>query len=107
LSLVLVSPLNGSTVTRVPSVGPSNGVRNIYGWSPNGHRIAILYGRCVCRIGVVDLGTGHVRRLLGGADSSTYVAWSPDSRRLLVTTGCLLRRVSAGGGKPRRLRSCP
>jgi hypothetical protein len=68
-------------------------------------RIAFLYGRCHCRLDVVDLATDKLRQLMG-THGPTYVAWSPDSRQLLVTEGCLLWRMPANGGKPHRLRSC-
>jgi WD40-like Beta Propeller Repeat len=105
--LLLVSP-GGASSTLVP-----RGVVNphVLGWSPNGKRIAFLSGRCGCKLDLVDVRTGKVRQLLGGAGGAS-VAWSPDSRRLLVTepvprTNCArLWRVSAGGAKPRRLRSC-
>jgi hypothetical protein len=105
-ALVVVSPQGGASTTLVP-----RGVQDVFGWSPNGSRIAFLYGRrCGCRLEVVDVRTGKMRQLMGGAAS---VAWSPNSRQLLVTepsqafTGCaLLWRVPADGAKPRLLRNC-
>jgi Tol biopolymer transport system component len=105
-ALVLVSPQGGASTTLV-----SRGVQDVFGWSPNGNRIAFLYGRrCGCRLEVVDVRTGKMRQLMGGAAS---VAWSPNSRQLLVTEpseafpGCTpLWRVPADGGKPRLLRKC-
>jgi Tol biopolymer transport system component len=105
-ALVLVSPQGGASTTLV-----SRGVQDVFAWSPNGKRIAFLYGRrCGCRLEVVDIKTGKMRQLMSGAAS---VAWSPDSRQLLVTEpseafpGCTpLWRVPADGARPRLLRNC-
>jgi Tol biopolymer transport system component len=114
-TLLLVSLRTGKTTTLIPPVGPSDGVRNgrIFGWSANGQRIALLYGRCGCRLDVVDLATGKLRQLLGGAASATDVTWSPNSRQLLVTesdprasTCDLLWRLQTGSGKRRLVRGC-
>ncbi|MGI5287863.1 hypothetical protein ACQEVF_31615 [Nonomuraea polychroma] len=62
-----------------------------WGWiavSPAGHTAAVLEGPLPARrIGLVDTGTGAVRRWidLDRADGGG-LAWSPDGRRLLVTT---------------------
>lgn len=114
-ALLLVSLQARTTTTLIPPVGPSDGVQNgrIFAWSPNGQRIALLYGRCGCRLDVVDLGTGKLRQLLGGAAGITDVTWSPNSRQLLATEpdrfsrNCdLLWRLQADGGKRRVLRGC-
>jgi len=104
-ALLLVSPQGGASTTLV-----SHRVANVFGWSPNGKRIAFAYGRCGCRLEVVDVTTGKMRQLMGGA---VDVAWSPNSRQLLVTEpseafpGCTpLWRVPAVGAEPRLLRNC-
>jgi hypothetical protein len=104
-ALLLVSPHSGASLRLVPQ-GPNG---PIFGWSPNGMNIAFSHallpsGQRV--LDVVNLATGKVRQLLGppGGASGSYVAWSPDSRQLLVTRDCTLWRVPANGTKkPRRL----
>ena len=98
-SLLLVSP-NGKasvTVTR-----PSLGARTIFGWSPNGSRIAFSAENSSSgsRLDVVNLATDKVRTLRSPAGD--YVAWSPDSQRLLVTHDCKLWQVPAVGSKNSR-----
>jgi Tol biopolymer transport system component len=114
-ALLLVSVSTDTATTLIPPVNPSDGVPNghIFGWSPNGRRIALLYGRCGCRLDVIDLATEKLRQLLG-TSSVTDVSWSPNSRQLLVTEesravpNCsLLWRLQADGGKRRLLRGCP
>lgn len=100
-ALLLVSP-NGNasvTVTR-----PSLGARTIFGWSPNGRRIAFSAqnSNSGSKLDVVTLATDEVRTLRSPAGE--YVAWSPDSQRLLVTHDCKLSQVPAGDSKkPRQL----
>lgn len=114
-ALLLVSLRTGKTTTLIPPVAPSDGVHDghIFGWSPNGQRIALLYGRCGCRLDVVDIGTSKLRQILRGATFARDVTWSPNSRQLLLTErgagarNCdLLWRLQAGGGKRRLLRGC-
>ena len=116
-ALLLVSPQGGkSTVlirgARCPSVGRcrSNGVMALFGWSPDGSRIAFENARQ--RLEVVDVATGKVRSLLK-LHIGPSVAWSPDSQELLVRTQprannrcASLWRVPVDGGKPQLLRNC-
>jgi WD40-like Beta Propeller Repeat len=101
----LVSPQGGKSTTLVPG-----GVWNVFGWSPDGTRIAFENSRQ--RLQVVDVSTGKVRSLLK-LHFGPSVTWSPDSQELLVRTQPLrknqcadLWRVPAGGGKPALLRRC-
>jgi len=107
LALVVVSPQTGASIKLVSQGLPSPGNGPIFGWSPNGLNIAFsseLAGGQLA-LDVVNLATGTVRRRLGPpGGSASYVAWSPDSRQLLVTTDCTLWRVPAEETKkPRRL----
>jgi hypothetical protein len=116
-TLLLVSPQGGKSTTlirgaRCPSVGRcrSNGVMAVFGWSPDGSRIAFENSRQ--KLEVVDVATRKVRSLLK-LHIGPSVAWSPDSQELLVRTQpraanqcASLWRVPAGGGKPQLLRSC-
>ncbi len=107
LALLVVSPRTGASITLVPQGLPSPANGPIFGWSPNGLNIAFSYEFADGQIAldVVNLATGKVRQRLGPpGGSGSYVAWSPNSRELLVTTDCTLWRVPAGGTKkPRRL----
>ena len=102
-ALLLVTPQGNASIT---VVRPSLGVRHIFGWSPNGMRIAFSAQNSDSRkLDVVNLATDKVRQLL--SPSGEYIAWSPDSRQLLVTNRCTLWRVPVvGTKKSRRLRSC-
>jgi Tol biopolymer transport system component len=99
--LLLVSPKGDRSVA---VTRPSLGARTIFGWSPNGLRIAFSAqnSKGGSKLDVVDLATDKVRTLRSPAGD--YVAWSPDSRRLLVTHDCKLWQVpTVGTKKPRRL----
>ena len=104
-ALLLVSPQGGRPTTLI-----RGSVWTIFGWSPDGSRIAFENARQ--RLKVVDVATGEVRSLFE-LRFAPSVAWSPDSQELLVKTQPLrdnrcasLWRVLAGGGKPRLLRNC-
>jgi WD40 repeat protein len=101
----LVSPAGGKSTTLIPG-----GVWNIFGWSPDGTRIAFEDSHQ--RLQIVDVSTGKVRSLLKLHFGPT-VTWSPDSQELLVRTQPLrnnqcadLSRVPAAGGAPELLRRC-
>ena len=97
-ALLLVSPQSHASIT---VVRPSLGVTNIFGWSPNGVRIAFsAQNSTYSRLDVVNLATDKVRQLL--SPSGDYVAWSPDSQQLLVTHDCRLRQVPVEGSKKSR-----
>jgi WD40 repeat protein len=104
-ALLLVSSHGGKSTTLVPG-----GVRAVFGWSPDGKRIA--FENAGQRLEVVDVATGKVRSLLR-LHFGPSVAWSPDSQELLVRTQpkrdnqcATLSRVPAGGGKLQLLRHC-
>jgi WD40 repeat protein len=92
----------------------SNGFATAFGWSPNGRWLAFPDAKA--RLVVVDAATGKVRRLLKLQlpYSSASVAWSPNSRQLLVVwrpparTSCPsgLWRVPVDGSKPRLVHGC-
>ena len=106
-----VSPNSGASRSR--TLLP-NGSATAFGWSPNGHWIAFPDSKG--RLAVVDATTGKVRRLLKLQlpYSASSVAWSPDSRQLLVVwrarahSSCRsgLWRVPIGGAKPRLVHGC-
>jgi len=101
--LLLASPNASSTITLAR---PSLGVRQIFGWSPNGIRIAFRAqtSSSGSRLDVINLATDKVRQLLSPAGD--YVAWSPNSRRLLSIHDCKLWQASVDGWtKPHRLRA--
>jgi hypothetical protein len=104
-ALRVVRPHGGAGTTLV-----REGVETVFGWSPDGKRIA--FERRGRLLQVVEVGTGKVRTLLrlGFAPS---IAWSPSSHELLVKTQpradnrcASLSRLRADGGKPRLLRRC-
>ena len=86
---------------------PANGPGTVFGWSPNGKRIA--YPDSKGRLALIDVATRKVRTLLKLQlpYSSSSVAWSPDSQQLLVVwrppahTDCPsgLWRVPVSGGE--------
>ena len=73
-------------------------------WSPDGKRIVFVRGK---GLGVLDVRTRRVWRIPLGRPPTTYVGspdWSPDGRRLAVTTGGnRVSVVSAKGGGLRLL----
>jgi WD40 repeat protein len=105
----LVAPQGGASTTLLPD-GPGT----VFGWSPNGRWIAFPDSKG--RLDAIDVATGKVRRLLKlqlPYDASS-VAWSPDSRQLLVVwrppahSNCPsgLWQVPVGGAKPRLVHGC-
>jgi hypothetical protein len=101
--LRLVASQGGASKALVRRVDP------VFGWSPDGKRIAFERGQRALEI--VYVGTGKVLRLPFGSVPS--VAWSSNSQELLVRTppkhsgGCAsLWRVPIGGDKPQLLRNC-
>ena len=105
----LVAPQGGASKTLL-----RNGPGTVFGWSPNGRWIAFPDSKG--RLAVVDVATGKVRRLLQLRlpYSSLSVAWSPNSRQLLVVwrppthSSCPsgLWRVPIDGAKPRLVHGC-
>jgi WD40 repeat protein len=105
----LVSPQGGTSRTLL-----RNGSATAFGWSPNGRWIAFPDSRG--RLAVVDATTGNVRTLLKLQlpYSASSVAWSPDSRQLLVVwrppahSSCssALWRVPVSGAKPHLVHRC-
>ncbi len=77
-------------------------------WSPDGRQIAYVRGHLV----VVDVASGHRKKLWALGKGVTGVAWSPDSKRLLVTarqgpTGCSsLWKIDASGKNRKLIRPC-
>jgi Tol biopolymer transport system component len=108
-ALRLVAPQGGASTTLL-----RNGPGTVFGWSRNGHWIA--FPDSDGKLAVVDVATKKVSRLLKlrlPYDSSS-VAWSPDSRRLLVVwrsaahSSCPsgLWQVPTDGPKPRLVHTC-
>jgi WD40 repeat protein len=104
-ALRLLRPQGGASKTLVP-----RGVDAVFGWSPDGTRIA--FQRLGGRLEVVDVGTGKVRKLQRLRFAPTVV-WSSNSQQLLVKTQpradnrcASLWRLPAGRGKPQLLRRC-
>ncbi len=105
----LVAPQGGASTTLL-----RNGPGTVFGWSPNGRWIAFPDSKG--RLAVIDVTTRKVRRLLKLQlpYSASSVAWSPNSRQLLVVwrpparsscpTG--LWRVPIEGAKPRLVHGC-
>jgi hypothetical protein len=103
--LLLVSPQGGKSSTLM-----RGGVLDLFGWSPDGSRIAFENGRQ--RLEVVEVATGKVRTVFK-LHFAPSVVWSPDSQELLVKTQPLrenrcatLWRVPVGGGTRQLLRRC-
>ncbi len=104
-ALLLVRPQGGASKTLA-----RRGVVWVFGWSPDGERIA--FQGPGGWLEVVDVASGKARKLLR-LRFAPDVVWSPSSRELLVKTQPLRRnrcaslwRVPAGGGPRRLLRSC-
>jgi Tol biopolymer transport system component len=105
----LVAPQGGASTTLM-----QNGPGTVFGWSPDGRRIAFPDSKG--RLAVIDVATRKVRRLLKLQlpYSSSSVAWSPNSRQLLVVwrapahSGCPsgLWRVPVDGAKPHLVHGC-
>jgi WD40 repeat protein len=110
-SLRVVAPQGGRSTTVL-----RHGIGLIFGWSPDGQNIALsdLTGK----LAVVDVATRKVRKLLPFRRpyGPSSIAWSPDSRQLLVvlqprtqthsTCPSRLWRVPINGAKPRLVRGC-
>jgi WD40 repeat protein len=104
-ALRLVRPQGGAGKTLV-----GRGVDWVFGWSPDGKQIA--FERADGWLGIVDIATGKVQKLLR-LRFGPNVVWSPNSRELLVKTQplprnrcALLWRVPAGDGERQLLRDC-
>jgi WD40 repeat protein len=105
----LVAPQGGPSTTLL-----RNGPGTVFGWSPNGRWIAFPDSKG--RLAVIDVATKKVRMLLKLQlpYESSSVAWSPDSRQLLVVwrpaahSSCPsgLWQVPIDGAKPRLVHGC-
>jgi WD40-like Beta Propeller Repeat len=105
----LVSAQGGASTTLL-----RNGPGTVFGWSPNGRWIAFPDSRG--RLALIDVATRKVRTLLKLQlpYSASSVAWSPDSRQLLVVwrppahSSCPsgLWRVRVADGKPHLVHGC-
>lgn len=105
----LVAPQGGASTTLL-----RNGPGTVFGWSPNGRWIA--FPDSTRTLAVIDVATKKVRRLLKLQlpYGSSSVAWSPNSRQLLVVwrppprSSCPsgLWRVPIDGAKPRLVHGC-
>ena len=105
----LVAPQGGASTLLL-----RNGPGTVFGWSPNGRWIAFPDSKG--RLAVVDVATKKVHRLLKLQlpYSSSSVAWSPNSRQLLVVwrppahSSCPsgLWRVPVSGSKPHLVHGC-
>jgi WD40 repeat protein len=110
-ALRLVAPQGGASTTLLRS-GP--GTVSVFGWSPDGRRIAFSDGSG--KLAVVDVAARKVRKplKLHLPYNSSSVAWSPNSRQLLVVwrapthSDCPsgLWRVPIDGAKPRLVHGC-
>src|SRR5262249_30070689 len=110
-ALLLVAPRGGTSTTLLRG---GRGTLSVFGWSPDGRRIA--FSDASGALAVVDVATRKVRQLLKLhlPYSPSSVAWSPDSRHLLVAwrppshSDCPsgLWRVAIDGSKPRLVHSC-
>lgn len=110
-SLRLVARKGGASTTLLRS-GP--GTVSVFGWSPDGGRIA--FSDASGTLAVVNIATRKVRKLLKLhlPYSSSSVAWSQNSRQLLVAwrppagSDCPrgLWRVPVDGAKPRLVHGC-
>jgi WD40 repeat protein len=108
-ALRLVAPEGGASTTLV-----GNGVGSVFGWSPDGRLIAFSDSKG--RLAVVDTTTKRVRKLLRFHPpyGPSSLAWSPDSRQLLVVwqapahSKCPsgLWRVPVDGAKPSLVHGC-
>ena len=106
----LVSPQGGASATLLRRNAPGT----IFGWSPNGKWIA--YPDSKGRLALINVATEKVRTLLKLRlpYSSSSVAWSPDSRQLLVVwrrpahSSCPsgLWRVPINRAKPQLVHGC-
>jgi WD40 repeat protein len=98
-----VVPASGGAARRLP-IG-----ENCATWSPDGQSLATIGADS--RLAVVDLRTMKVRRL-SAVGLVNGLAWSPDSRTLLVTTSGSLNActslwtVAVATGKSTQLRRC-
>jgi Tol biopolymer transport system component len=110
-ALRLVAPQGGASTTLLRS---GHGTVSLFGWSPDARRIAFSDGSE--KLLVVDVATRRVRKLLKLhlPYNSSSIAWSPNSRQLLVVwrapthSDCPsgLWRVPIDGAKPRLVHGC-
>lgn len=108
VALRVVPAGGGTSTTLLRQIG------SLFGWSPDGREIA--FADTKTRLAVVDVATGKVRILLKlhPPYGVSGMAWSPDSKQLLVVwkppahSGCPsgLWRVPVGGGKPHLVHGC-
>lgn len=109
--LRVVAPQGGASTTLVRT---APGTVFPFGWSPDGRQIA--FSDESGKLAVIDVGTRKVRTLLQlyPPYGPSSIAWSPDSRQLLVVwqspahSGCPngLWRVPVDGAKPRLVHGC-
>ncbi len=88
---------------------PGGGMVSSPAWSPDGKRIAFVQGdrRGNTDIMVLDLATGHARRLTDGSGINTEPSWNPDGTQLAFTSdregGPQVYLMQSDGSNLRRL----
>jgi TolB protein len=96
-----------SGIWRIHSDGSGNGPVAACGgsdpsFSPNGKRVAFVSGDGKA-IYTTSLHGGRKRRVARGASVKTSPVFSPDGRSIVYSAGGGLWKVSAKGGKPKRI----
>lgn len=89
---VVVEPADGRSAPRVIASFPHSGLTGFHARgaaSPHGNQVAVLWLPSFstrARLSIVDVATGEARPVEGAFDYLSRVAWSPDGRKVALTS---------------------